>query len=215
MVADLCADDWLKIGKTTGGDRANFPSFAAASIFMKRNLDYFKTFLDEPETLDDEEFKRKLKQWMNFYKANRKKIDFETDEMQDRLEVMIENLKSRFRRTPEIEEEWDKLYAYFGTIRGDEDYAVKSGRLLLDFMEEYRWHFGFTPKQIAEQKKAVRHSEKALDAFIRARKNSEKADLEYEEAVRRFDESLAAYIEQTGKIPVLTALPSRKKHTGN
>jgi ribosomal protein L17 len=180
---------------------------------MNKDYEYFKEFLDNPAPYSNNEFHSKLRDWAEYIKARADEFNYlEDDEWKEIRERIIEEIGRREDIRAEFEElDWllETIEKFGSTAR------IKVYNRWLSFMKNNQLEYDFTDEQIAEL-------EASLESLIHAERRCEitgqkvlMAKINYRKSIEKLDDDLAEYYEKTGKTPVLTSLPLKKKIKGN
>ena len=180
---------------------------------MKRDLDYFAEFLDNPAGLDRAEFWAKLAEWKELVRLNDGEYDLDCDEMQDKIEVVCKTFTD-YRDEGRAElAEIERLYDV--TPESDKEGYIAVSRRFNKFMKTYQLEFEFTDEQIAESENKLEAYRKALIRCRISRRIAEESRIVAEDSLKEFDEAIAKVYQGKGKPPVFTSLKARKKYSGN
>lgn len=172
---------------------------------MKRDLEYFKEFLDNPKAYNVKDFHDWLREWGKYIKEHEDEFNYlEDEEWREIRERVIEAIDIQV----DLRDEFDEIEEKLDSIRECEADAEKIAiyKEWQAFMKKYQWEYQFTDEMIAE-------SEARLDKLIRsiekeeiAKENLKKSRAEYQKSLDDMDDSLFEHYKRTGKRPVLSAL---------
>lgn len=180
---------------------------------MSKDLKYFKEFLENPAAYNNRDFYGRLREWADYIDEHKDEFNYlQDDEWKETRERIIADIDRR----EDAREEFDELNEEFEKVH-KLDYQKKIflyQRWLL-FMKTNQFLYDFTDEQISDMTEHLERSIRAEERCLIAGENLRVAEAEAEKSLKELDEALDEHYKNTGKIPILTMLPTKKKYDGN
>lgn len=181
---------------------------------MKRDLEYFKDFLENPGSYKVKEFYDYIREWVEYVKDHKDEFNYlEDEEWREIKERVLDALELQEDLREEFEDIQERLDA--ADELGTDAERIEVYKEWLAFMKRYQAEYDFADEDIAESEKLLgKLIIDVLDAEI-IEERLKRYRTGYEKSLEKLDNILAEHYRRTGKRLVLTALPIRKRLRGN
>lgn len=158
-----------------------------------KDLEYFREFLEHPESFVHGDFHTMLVEWAAYVKAHKEDFDYLNDEeWREIRERIVADLHKRETIPKKVIKEFESLYSEeIETLSGDE-YVERLLEVLkreLSFMKKYQAEFRFPDREIAQAEEDLKACLKEYEKQKAAEQKAKQDEINLQNAIRNYEKN--------------------------
>ena len=177
-----------------------------------KDFEYFRDFLENPETYKTFDFYKYANEWAEYVMAHAAEFNYFED---DNWKEIRDRILLEFGKREEVRSEIEEIET--GLVRadqvGDDNLYLQLSVELHDLIKKHQYNLNFSDEALAKMEKKLETCRRArYTEYNNTQEKNVESTMETGNSVEDLDDTLAAHFERTGKRMAHTSLKAKKSN---